>query len=54
MVKSLPSNAGDTSSIPGWGAEILHDAVGQLSPHSTIRESTCLSRDPAQPKINNK
>ena len=37
MVKSLPSNAGDTSSIPGWGAKILHDAVGQLSPHNTTR-----------------
>ena len=29
MVKNLPSNAGDVSSISGWGTEIPH-AAGQL------------------------
>ena len=24
VVKTLPSNAGGTSSIPGWGAEVPH------------------------------
>ena len=24
MVKTLPSNAGNTDSIPGWGSEIPH------------------------------
>ena len=24
MVKTLPSNIGDASSIPGWGAKISH------------------------------
>ena len=33
MVKNLPSNAGDTGSIPGWGTEIPH-AAGQLSPRA--------------------
>ena len=28
---NLPYNAGDASSIPGWGTKIPH-AVGQLSP----------------------
>ena len=31
VVKNLPSNAGDVSSIPGQGTKIPH-AVGQLSP----------------------
>ena len=30
VVKNLPSNAGDTGLIPGWGTKIPH-AVGQLS-----------------------
>ena len=30
VVRNLPSNAGDTGSIPGWGTKIPH-AVGQLS-----------------------
>ena len=30
MVKNLPSSAGDTSLIPGWGTKIPH-AAGQLS-----------------------
>ena len=37
MVKNLPSNAGDTSWIPGRGTKIPH-AVGQLSPHGATRE----------------
>ena len=31
VVKNLPADAGDTSSIPGLGTNIPHDA-GQLSP----------------------
>ena len=37
MVKSPPSNAGDTGSIPGRGTKIPH-AVGQLSPSATTAE----------------
>ena len=37
MVKNLPSNAGDTGSISGWGTKIPH-AVGQLSPRATTTE----------------
>jgi len=40
-VKNLPSNAGDTGSIPGWGTTKSH-AVGQLE------KLTCCSKDPAQ------
>ena len=32
------SNAGDTGSIPNWGAKVPH-TEGQLSPHATTRES---------------
>ena len=38
-VKNLPSNAGDTGSIPGWGTTKLH-AMGQLV------QLTCCSKDP--------
>ena len=34
MVKNPSCNAGDLSSIPGWGTEIPH-AVEQLSLHAT-------------------
>ena len=37
VVKNPPSNAGDTSLIPGRGTRIPH-ATGQLSPHATTRE----------------
>ena len=37
VVKNLPSNAGDTSSVPGWGTEIPH-YTGQLSPHTATRK----------------
>ena len=37
VVKNLPSNAGDTSPIPGRGIKIPH-ATGQLSPHTTTTE----------------
>ena len=32
VVQNLPSNAGDSGSIPGQGTKIPH-AAGQLSPH---------------------
>ena len=39
MVKNLPSNAGDGSSIPGLGTDILHP-VEQLKPtHRNYREA---------------
>ena len=37
VIKNLPSNAGDTDSISGWGTEILHQ--GDLV-HATTRESS--------------
>ena len=37
--KSLPSNAGDTGLIPGWGTKIPH-VVWQLSQLVSTREST--------------
>ena len=37
VVKNLPSNAGDTSSIPGRGSKIPH-AAEQLSPRATTIE----------------
>ena len=40
VVKNLPSNAGDTGSIPGRGTKIPH-AAGQLSPHAATTEPTC-------------
>ena len=42
MVKNLPSNAGDTCSIPGWGPKdpTCHGAT----------KPTCPNKDPVQPK----
>ena len=37
MVKHLPSNAGDSGSIPGQGTKIPR-AAGQLSPHAATTE----------------
>ena len=37
VVKTLPSNAGDTGSIPSWGTKIPH-AAGQLNPCATTTE----------------
>ena len=42
VVKNLPSNAGDTDSIPGQGTKIPH-AVGQLSPCTATIELACLN-----------
>ena len=42
VVKNLPSNAGDTGSIPGLGTRFPH-AAGQLSPHATTTELMCLN-----------
>ena len=36
VVKNLPSNAGYTYSVPGWGPRILH-VMGQLSPHALMK-----------------
>ena len=38
VVKNLPSNAGDTGSIPGWGTKIPL-AAGQLSPCAATTQS---------------
>ena len=40
VVKNLPCNAGDVSSIPGQGTKTPH-APGQLSLSTTTRESVC-------------
>ena len=37
VVKTLPSNAGDTGSIPGQGTKIPH-AAGHLSPNAAVTE----------------
>ena len=37
MVKNLPSDAGDTGSIPSQGTKIPH-ATGQLSPRAATTE----------------
>ena len=39
MVKTLPSNAGDSGLIPGQGTKIPH-AAGQLSPCAATTEPT--------------
>ena len=41
VVKSLPSNARDAGSIPGWGTTIPH-AMGQLSPCTATRKASVL------------
>ena len=41
MVKNLPSNAEDSSSIPGLGTKIPH-ASGQLNPHTATTEPAAL------------
>ena len=42
VVENLPSNAGDTGSIPGQGTKIPH-AAGQLSPRATTTELVSLN-----------
>ena len=44
VVKNMPSNAGDTGSIPGQGTKIPH-AMGQLerSPCTAAKEAHMLS-----------
>lgn len=37
MIKNPPCNAGNTGSVPGWGAGISHSAK-QLNPHAAIVE----------------
>ena len=52
VVKTLLSNAGDPSSIPGQGIEIPH-AVGQLSPCDATREKAREpQRRPSEAKVN--
>ena len=38
VIKNQPANAGDMGLIPGQVTKIPH-AMGQLSPHTTTRES---------------
>ena len=40
MVKTLPCNAGNSSSIPGWETKILH-AAEQLNPYTATTEPPC-------------
>ena len=39
MVKNLPSNAGGTGSIPGWGAKIPH--ISQPKKHIVKQKQYC-------------
>ena len=47
----MPSNAGNTGSIPGQGTKIPH-AAGQLNPRAATKDPACNNEDPTQPKIN--
>ena len=49
VVKNLPSNAGDTGWIPGWGTKIPH-ARGQLSPCTATSGARELQRRPGEAK----
>ena len=42
VVKSLPANTEDTSSIPGWGTKIPH-AAGQLNPLQLLSPSITMT-----------
>ena len=48
VVKNLPSDAGDTGLIPGWGAKTSH-VTGPLSRRATAREA-CASQEPLVPQ----
>ena len=50
VVKNPPFNAGDTALIPGQGTKIPH-AEGQLSPHATTTEPTCLNWRACMPQL---
>ena len=49
VVKNLPSNAGDTGSIPGQGTKIPH-ATWQLSPRATTTELMRLKKRACMPQ----
>ena len=51
MVRNLPSNAGDTGWIPGWGTKIPR-ASGQLSLCAAMKDLKYCNYDSTQPKIN--
>ena len=40
MVKTLPCNAGNPSSIPGWETKMLH-AAEQLNPYTATTKPPC-------------
>ena len=48
MVKNLPSDARDTSSIPGWGTK-TSQVTGPLSLRASTREA-CASQEPLVPQ----
>jgi len=48
VVKNLPSDAGDTGSIPGWGTK-TSQVTGPLSLHTSTREA-CPSQEPLVPQ----
>ena len=47
VVKNLPSKAGDTGSIPGWGTKIPH-ATGQLNPAPQLLSLRATTTEPAR------
>ena len=49
VVKNLPCNAGDVSSIPGRGTRVPH-AVGQLSPLATSEPAKAQIESPLTSK----
>ena len=57
VVKTLPSNAGGTSSIPGWGAEVPHASQSKQNKkqkQSCNKFSKDFKNDPHQKKKKNK
>ena len=45
MVKNLPSNAGGTGSIPGWGAKIPHASMSKNQSIKQKQYSNKLNKD---------
>ena len=42
LVENIPCNAGDVGLVPGWSGTKIPQALEQLNPHITTRESMLL------------